>query len=166
MSTSLPHILWKSTSSDPRDIRRASIKAKILVGIYILQYNRASFNQTSDATCPLCQQEKEDIPHFLLTCPALVAQRDPLLHQILYSIPLVYSNHPAACRWPRDLLTQLLLDPSHERIQSNIDLESKIVYTIERLSRQLCYALHVRRTVLLDEKGRRKKKHGVDTTNG
>ena len=39
---------------------------------YILQANRARFNQNSvNPTCPLCKQAPEDLPHFLLSCPGL-----------------------------------------------------------------------------------------------
>ena len=46
--TDKPHLLWHSTASDPRDIRRACINAKMLAGVYILQKNRKAFKQTHD----------------------------------------------------------------------------------------------------------------------
>ena len=47
-----PHTVWESTTTDPYDVRRATIKARILSGSYILQYNRAAFNQTTNTICP------------------------------------------------------------------------------------------------------------------
>ena len=43
-----------------RDIPRISTRLKLVTGTYILQSNRAAFNQaTMDPTCMLCEQETE-----------------------------------------------------------------------------------------------------------
>ena len=50
-------------------IKKAGFKAKLMTGTYVLQSNRAKFNQYSvDPTCLLCGDDAEDMIHFLLKC--------------------------------------------------------------------------------------------------
>ena len=50
----------------------ASYRAKLIAGSYILQTTRNKFNQFEiNRKCPLCQEQDEDLPHFLIECPAL-----------------------------------------------------------------------------------------------
>ena len=47
-------------------IKKAGIKARLMIGTYVLQSNRAKFNQYKvDPTCTLCGDEPEDQEHFL-----------------------------------------------------------------------------------------------------
>ena len=58
-----PHHLWPVQGCDSRTRLAASYRAKMLTGSYILQSNRARFNQHEvDPTCPLCSAATEDIP--------------------------------------------------------------------------------------------------------
>ena len=55
------------------------MKVKILTGTYILQANRASFNQYAvDPTCKVCQGEPEDRVHFIARCKSLDHVRDDI----------------------------------------------------------------------------------------
>jgi hypothetical protein len=81
-----PTLLRTSIKDDPMDVKRATIKARILTGTYTLQANKAKVNQnTVDPTCRACQREPEDRSHFLLRCSALSDIRQPYLLR-LYSI--------------------------------------------------------------------------------
>ena len=62
------HLVWETTTSDLRDVRRAIVKAKMIAGAYTLQANRAAFNQITNKTCPMCETEDEDITHFMPIC--------------------------------------------------------------------------------------------------
>ena len=55
-------------------------KCKLLTGTYILQGNRAAFNQyTVDATCKLCHTAPETWQHFLAECSAYAPERETYL---------------------------------------------------------------------------------------
>ena len=58
---------------------------KIVTGTYILQSNRASFNQNEiDPICLLCKTGAETLTHFLLHCATLEGIREPILKDIKY----------------------------------------------------------------------------------
>ena len=143
-----PHLVWNATSTDPRDVRRAVIKARMLSGSYILQHNRAAFNQTCDRTCPLCDEADEDVPHFLLECSATDHLRKPIINNIIDIIPLVYEDHPSKC-WNSQQITQLILDPSHPSVIERLPLSTRELFAIEAKSRSLCFTLHRYRALTL-----------------
>jgi hypothetical protein len=132
--------VWQATSSDPRDVRRATYKARLLSGSYILQYNRAAYNQTRDTICPLCKVEEENIPHFIVSCPFLSKVRDPVLESALEHIPLVYQNHPR--NWSNHQIAQLVLDPTHPSVTEALPLDTCTINLIEKVTRLLCFVLH------------------------
>ena len=56
---------------------------KVVSGQYILQANRARFNQNQvDTICQLCGEEEENMEHFLLKCTILQAVRYSVLDDI------------------------------------------------------------------------------------
>ena len=64
-------------------IKKAGFKAKLMTGTYVLQSNRAKFNQYSvDPTCLLCGDDAEDMIHFLLKCRCLSEPRDQFMEKI------------------------------------------------------------------------------------
>ena len=66
------HYLWKNAGFNLMAIKKAGLKAKLMTGTYVLQSNRAKFNQYSvDPTCLLCGDDAEDMIHFLLKCQCL-----------------------------------------------------------------------------------------------
>ena len=65
------HLVWNSFESEA-EVRKGTIKARVLMDVYILQSNRRLFSDgTVDATCQLCCLEEEDIYHLVTRCPAL-----------------------------------------------------------------------------------------------
>ena len=61
------HHLWPRGGSSSAKRVAASFRAKLISGSYILQTNRARFNQNKvNPTCPLCKSAPEDLPHSLL----------------------------------------------------------------------------------------------------
>ena len=146
-----PHLVWKSTNPSHRDVRRAHIKAKLMTGTYILQSNRAAFNQTTDKTCPMCNGGDESIAHFIMSCPASETLRHPFIQQLHQAIPLVYQDHPRT-GWSEEMSTQLVLDPTHEVINEILPLSNAQLYQIEKISRRLCFKLHSLRATQLGYK--------------
>ena len=56
---------------------------KILTGVYVLQYNRAKFNQHAvSPICSLCRAAVEDRVHFVLGCLGLDPVRQTYLKRI------------------------------------------------------------------------------------
>ena len=64
-------------------IKKAGFKAKLMTVTYVLQSNRAKFNQYSvDPTCLLCGEDTEDMIHFLLKCRSLSEPHDQFMEKI------------------------------------------------------------------------------------
>ena len=136
-----PHPIYKYTGSDPHEIEKAAIKARILTGTYTLQANRHKFNQYEvDKTCELCAQEAEDREHFILRCSALQEARQKHLSKLLELVPNPKEDST-------DLI-QCILDCSHE----DLAIPPKELEKIEKINRSLLYELHIQRTRKLPAK--------------
>ena len=146
-----PHQLWQATNNTVKDVRRATIKGKMLAGTYILQSTRAQFNQTKITVCQMCKEEDEDLPHFLVACPVLKKAREPFLRRIFDHIPRVYQNHPET-GWPAERITQLILDSSHPELMAILPLPLDLRFRMEKDTRLLCFSLHRARSIALSEK--------------
>ena len=58
------HIVWETASNNVHNVRRSIPKVRMLAGVFMLQTNKARFNQYKvEATCPLCRLEPEDLSH-------------------------------------------------------------------------------------------------------
>ena len=133
------HALWRHVEPNTRDVRCATVKARILSGTYILQSNRDRFNgSVVPGRCPLCGTEPEDLLHFTIRCPSLECRRRPYLDTIMNTLP-------ATRIYPETQLLQLLLDPTHP----GCTVHCSDISFCESISRKLFYALHSLRTSLL-----------------
>ena len=66
------HHIWSTVRNSIYDSRRAQLKSKLLTGTYILQGNRAVFNQFQvNPTCRLCKADPETRQHFISECSFL-----------------------------------------------------------------------------------------------
>ena len=142
-----PHNMWRDTNQDARDIRRGCVKARMLTGTYILQSNRAKFNQYDvDPTCTMCSAAQESMTHFLLHCPALDAARKEHLPKIQRHIP---PDILPDC--DDSVMEQIILNcPKKiqigaseydlERRRSNIETEAYAIYALHCIRASLlCY---------------------------
>ena len=144
------HPVWDSLESTRLQVRRGTIKGRIVTGTYMVQTLRSKFNQYQfDSTCPLCQTEDEHIPHMLLLCSALHSLRkEPfsILKEFIIS-------RTGAVFWRsvftnKDNLVKLIIDCGQlKELQSVKDLDLYVV----RLSRTLCFVLHTERLKKLNE---------------
>ena len=144
------HLTWDSVKSNRMYFSRAIIKAGMLTGTYLLQTHRKKFSMegVSDATCPLCCLEDEDIVHMLTQCPALSEVRG--LHLDYVKRCLQDSLGPHA--WSdliRDTgtLVPLIID-CQKLAPDRIPEDRNLLNTIESYSRLLCYKRHLKRMFL------------------
>ena len=149
VNVSTPSQVVSSIDPNTRDVQRGRTKIRMLTGTYLLQYNRAKFNQSEpDPTCLLCKGAPEDLHHFISICPRLETKRVKLLQPILQLLGGV-SSTPVSLLFTAQRLTGLILDCSHENME-DLALSKTDRDEIERLSRTLCYALHAERSRILN----------------
>ena len=77
MKVGKKHPIWSTVRNSLIDNKRAQLKCKVFTGTYILQGNRAAFNQyTVDTTCKLCLAAPETRQHFIAECSAYTPERE------------------------------------------------------------------------------------------
>ena len=147
-----PHNLWKSIKLNQHEVRSAETKARILTGTYTLQINAAKYNGTqTSAECQLCHKEDEDLEHFILRCADLqICRTQPLLS--LERICNTARPSSYLQLQTEGLLLQMILDCTHTDIEQLVRLNKKLQIDVERLSHQLVQKLHLRRTLILNER--------------
>ena len=122
------------------DVPRIHTQLKLVTGVYVLQVNRARFNQNLiDTRCQLCFHADETVAHFLLDCPVL----DPVRRPALEAITRI--GRELHCPTDSDNLLQLILDSS---CFTNIarDMVSHGSYRdLDMQTRRLCHTLHIER---------------------
>ena len=78
------HHIWTTVRNNIHGSKRAQLKCKLLTGTYILQANRAAFNQYSvNPTCNLCSKEHETREHFIGKCAIYGSIREPYTRKLL-----------------------------------------------------------------------------------
>ena len=131
------HPLIKNVGS-VADVPRVHTRLKMVTGVYVLQVNRATFNQNQiDATCQLCHQADETIDHFLLDCSCLEQTRQPALGSIID-----IANSLSISPDERTNLLQLILDSSRFAEGSGASPLSTLLTDLNMHCRRLCYKLH------------------------
>ncbi|MES9880811.1 MAG: reverse transcriptase family protein [Sedimenticola sp.] len=136
-----PHSLIRNVRN-ASEISRVNTKVKIATGTYILQENRASFNQNAiSKTCQLCKLNDETPKHFILECKSLEAVRKPILDKIteLYKTEHVHPNATESSN-----MLQLIIDQSAADSVEITNCKEEAI-ELEFQSRRLCYALHIER---------------------
>jgi hypothetical protein len=58
-SLSKTHPVWRYVGANTREITRATVNAKILVGVYNFQAKRSKFGREESGLCPLCGDTPE-----------------------------------------------------------------------------------------------------------
>ena len=101
--------------------------------------------------CPLCNRNDETVEHFLLRCGELHSVRKPFVRQIVL---LLESTMNTTTRvWEGDDMVQLILDPTTLLSWCGTEDDSALDQLFS-VARSLCYALHVRRSALLETPNR------------
>ena len=105
------HHVWSTVRNSVHDSRKAQLKSKLLTGTYILQGNRAAFNQYQvNSTCKLCSAAPETRQHFISECAFLQTERSSYTNKLLKN-PALNHTHSSQMNDP-EFLTQLTLDAS------------------------------------------------------
>ena len=126
------HHVWHYFTSDPREVQRADIHTRILVQRYPV--NSSHTSRQKHSPCPCCGEADETLQHFLVTCSALASTRQPYLAKI--ETLLAGRGIPIT----PDILLQTIMDPS------NTVHDQESILSLTRNSRNLTYALHLRRS--------------------
>lgn len=147
-----PHRIWRSVNMNRKDIRRASVKCRMLIGTYTLQSDLKKYNGSDvEATCPLCHLEDEDLVHFLLKCNSLLQYRKQCLSDLQKLLGCnSKQNYWEPLRSEPLLLTCLILDAYFLVHKDLLPDDSELLQSIEVITRQLCFNLHCGRTFLIN----------------
>ena len=127
------------------------MKSRIVTGIYIVQSIRTKFNQYQiDSTCPLCRLEDEDIIHMLLRCSLLHSVRKrPFRILKDYLISKTSAGFWKSIFSTKINIVRLIIDCSQlKELQS---VKGIGLLYIERLTRNLGFAIHIERIKKLNE---------------
>ena len=148
-----PHPCWRTVTGSTLDVKRAVIKVRLLTGTYYLQKDRAKFKGGSVTDlCLLCSAATEDRVYFIAECGALSSVRLRYLAEI--ENELTYRNHPTAVAnvlYDKVALTQLVLDCASAMVAGKVSISSQEAVAVERITRRLCFALHLKSCELLGQ---------------
>ena len=146
------HLSVQSVSG-VRDIPRVGVKVKLVTGTYILQVNRATFNQNEISPISLlCQEDDETTEFFILRCSALSAVRQPLLKCVEDMYIHLFHQQPES-----ECLMQFVLDSGAMLTGRNLK-QSQLRTDLENVSRCLCLRIHIERFKRLLQVSKKKKR--------
>ena len=121
-----------------RQVTRACIKIMVLTGTYPLQISRFKMKKVDSALCPLCHQEEEDTEHFIESCSKLRDTRQAYKARLNALLPTPLLTSP----------TQAILDSRH--LMTLHPATKILVKDLEEVTRDMIFALHMKRSTLLN----------------
>ena len=159
MSLVNPHPLWSSCTSNPFEVNKAIVQARMLSGRYPTDQLTRHWNQRNKAGLCLLEgcsgQTLGTLQHILLECPALCSTRQNLiglLHKTACMYPLVADVLYKSFYTPDQSLTmQFLLDCTVlpavvTLVQAN---GGELLHQLFYISRNWCYSVHRKRMEML-----------------
>ena len=139
------HHVWSTVRGsihEDHDSRRAQLKCRLLTGTYILQGNRAAFNQYQvDPTCRLCSVSPETRQHFVSECSFLNPERSAFIEKLLENPAL--QHIPSSQFQNPELVMQLTLDASVVLDKEKVDKDSWGL--LELQTREFIHKIHHKR---------------------
>jgi len=126
-----PSSLWTNLET-PLDVRKSTIKAKLVVSRYPLGASHIGGNKP---VCQLCNDGPEDTSHFLLQCKATTLDRRPYLNRVLELCRSAMESIET------DNIVKLILGRQNRAPFCGKEFET--------LSRNMIFKLHNRRSILL-----------------
>ena len=144
-----PHPIWVAAGRDSYSTSQAVIQMWLLLGCYNTQERLNKMKKVNSPYCLLCpavgKTVIEDRVHFLLSCPALAETREDFLRQLVDLSPTVVKYLDVSASF---LL--VILDPLSPMVPEEIRTSWFKDDDIYKWSRKFCYAMHKRRTKLID----------------
>ncbi|CAG2214778.1 unnamed protein product [Mytilus edulis] len=132
------HPIARTVDANIRDIAKIPVRLKIATGTYILQTNRAAFNQNKiDVVCMLCNCSEETLAHFLLGCTRLEYIRRDILEKITNTCSLLFAKYNLSVEI--DLLTVVVNPYAYCITSAHLELTIDINIHLEPLCRHLIY---------------------------
>ena len=109
-------------------------------------YGSSTRQRGTSTTCQLCKERDETMQHFLFSCPKLTGARQPQLQQIIDIVQHLEKSEPGKATYHKDerFWSKVILDPSCLSMYDKGAVEA-----INDLTRNLCFQLHNKRSVLL-----------------
>ena len=134
------HPLLFNPSGGVHEASRIPVRLRIATGTYILQCNRAIYNQFEcDSMCNLWGDADETLTHFLLECKALRECRQPIMAAIESACASLCVDR-GICTLGVELV-KLVIDCSSVLVV-NLKLRVTQFQAIQVHSTRLCFALH------------------------
>ena len=137
------HGLWSACKGNPRLVKKATIRAKMLIRRYT-----CGASPWRKLRCPVCDHEKEDIIHILSSCPKLYSKQILKYKEELKAF-FIEENLPPP-NSDEELGSAILNGDSFIKETSIIQLKKrqKEAHTVASL---ICYDIHVQRDLLMSE---------------
>ena len=150
MSLTRPHTLWSSCGSNPFEVHKAVVQAKMLSGTYITDKLARHRTPNSLGLCsiPGCTgQDVGSLEHILLTCPALSESRNKIVklcHTVADEHVDIKNILHHSLNQTTSKVVQFLLDCSSlpQVILLKQKHETNIINRLFYLTRSWCYAIH------------------------
>ena len=145
-----PHPIWVAAAGDSIGTSQATIQMWLLLGCYNTQERLVKMNKVTSPNCVLCPgvseiAQIEDRVHFLLSCPALSETREDFLCQLVNLSPVIVNYIGVSSEF---LLC--LLDPLSPLVPEEIRASWHAEDDIYKWSRKFCFAMHKKRTSLIE----------------
>ena len=151
MSLTRPHPIWSSCGSNPYEINKAIVQARMLSGRYVTDQLARHWRGNTNGMCtiPSCPgTEAGSLEHLLLFCPALDPERAQIRNLCL-SVALESSDlhaviHSVLGSTSVEIVMQFLLDCSSLPAVIKLKQASgdKIIERLFYLTRTWCYNMH------------------------
>ena len=139
------HPVWEAARFDSISTTRATYVMWLLLGVYNTGERLSIMGKASTAACLLCKAEVDSRVHFMLLCPLLHDIREDFLRKMMDLSPLVYKYMDTSLEF---LLC--ILDPFSPRVPKQLRDSWKSKQDIYKLSRDFCFAMHKKRTKIIE----------------
>ena len=147
ISVGIPMRVWQMAGLCSEEVKMATVVNWMVLGVYFTRVFLHKMKKIKTPLCQGCNEENEDLPHFLLKCSHYDDIREsylPKYFQLNLHISEILDN--------QGLILQTILDPLASRLPASIRNNWSSVTTVYRISRQFCFHMHRRREKLYSEK--------------
>lgn len=144
------HNIWSTCGTQPFSVTMASMKAKVAVGVLILQNSKSKFSTSPvSPICQICHTEPEDVIHFLTKCRELHQIRAYYLCEMN---SYLRERHASKLELINEIFSEnyniakLIIDCTSYHF-----LKKEECHRIETIARGLCYKLTQFRAKILSQ---------------